>query len=213
MIKETNKIGIFGISGCGKSTLAKKMTQNQRRIIVFDAVHEYHKAGYIPCKTIKEILLNIRKNPLDFRLAFQIQGEEPDYTEELKKLIRACKGVQKPYADEKKYPKLLLIIEEMPLSLPNQNSKELNFFRTFFNKDSRHSGVDVIGIAQRCVEVSTNFRGNMTETFFYNTNSATDIKTVADYIGVENAKKITTLETFCCFHKKRGEITAEKHQP
>jgi hypothetical protein len=99
----------------------------------------------------------------------------------------------------------------MHLSLPNSTGKEFNFFKTFFNKDSRHSGIDFIGICQRIAETSTNFRGNATEMYFYAQISATDIKTASDYIGIENAKKLPTLDTFCCFHAKDGKITQEKH--
>lgn len=211
MIKDAKITGIWGRRGTGKSTCAKDLIDNTRRLIVYDPLFEYGQEKCAIVSSIEKMIIAIKKGwYTGFRIAYQPETGS-NHVNNLAQICKYLLRVQQPYREEMINEKITLVIEEMSLSVPNQNRPELRNFLDTCNI-GRHYGIEIIGISQRPAEVHTTFRSNATDNYFFALGTAVDIDAAAKIIGKENAQKLTLAPTHCGLLSENGVVKAFRNR-
>jgi len=206
--------GIYGVRGMGKSTLAKEKVKAMERVIVFDPQGEYaYLPGFKPVAW-SDLAREMKKSR--FRLSYKpARGAAP---EALHLLCDKILHMREPYADwmargrpgKPPIDQMLLAVEEMPVSYPVEKLPAGFWGMTEMCERGRHSGVEVIGLAQRMATVSTKFRGNCEEFFVFRQDLINDVDAVCKYIGNEYRDQIRNLPQGQYLHVISGKATLKK---
>lgn len=205
MIKDAQRIGIWGASGSGKSTLAKVLCAKAGRVVVFDPMDEYRGLGFRRCETFREVAGYIKQN---WRGRFRIAYVPPEHREAaaLHRLAHLLRQIQQPYYEGKPIPKLTLVVEEMNTGYPVRDlPAELSGFPGLCSR-GRHYGIEIIGISQRIAEVNTRFRGNTNVAYFFAQGDHRDTTTITQMIGPEHRAALHALQRH--EYLRRGEDRA-----
>lgn len=209
-MKDAKIIGIWGKRGSGKSTRAKMLIKGVDRLVVYDPILEYGRENCQVVTTIKALLIAIRKGwQKGFRIAYQ-PGTGDDHVENVAQLCEYLTAVQEPYFNDKDNRKIVFVIEEMSLSVPNRNDPRLQKILNMCNI-GRHYGIEIIGISQRLAEVHTTFRANTYDNYFFGLANATDIEAAAKIINKENAQRLLSVPVNCGLLFNNGKIEAIKN--
>lgn len=208
---DAGRIGVWGRSGSGKSTRAKAIIAKAARAVVFDTQREYGElAGFVTANTIDQVRQEMAKR---WRGSFKIAyvppaGNEKAALDRLSKLLRLA---QTPFFEGSDQRQLSFLVEEMWKSYPVTSlPADMQGF-TLLCSEGRHYGIELIGVSQRIAAVSTNFRGNCTETYVFRQKGPRDIKAAADELGDVQPAQIQALQPHHYIHEKDGAITFGKN--
>ena len=178
--KHAGRIGVFGRSGSGKSTYVKNLIRDERRLVVFDPCDEYRT---LKKTTPAGVLGAAKRSYRDFRLRVVPTGGGGEAAA-LSRLCDVLKLIQEPYKQNMAgAPELVLVVEEMNLSFPVHGGAEKAPAFAELCSRGRHWGIEIVGVSQRIAEVSTRFRGNLTEAVIFEQREPRDIKAAADALG------------------------------
>lgn len=194
MLKDAKRVGVYGGSGSGKSTFVKNYIKGNNRIVIFDPQREYDVKQRFD--NLVDVKNHLAANwNIGFRIAItpapHMADKEPELLHKLAVLLRHC---QQPYADEQDSRKITLLVEEIQLSYPSAKlPAKLNGF-SYLCTTGRHYGIEIIAVTQRPAQVSTTFRGNTTQNYYFRLLNSTDIKAVGEVMGAK-AKRLADLKT------------------
>lgn len=189
MIKNAERIAVFGRSGSGKSTFVKNLIKNDQRLIIFDTQEEYNLKK---CYSLPEVLKAVKQKPLNFKLSYVPQGVDsyPKHLHALSKLIFA---INAPYKQGLSSSLLTFVVEELNQSYPVHNLKaNLTGFRDVCSR-GRHFGIRLIGVSQRYAEVNKNFTENCTTSVFF-AQGVLDIDNANKALGGGCMEKLQSLK-------------------
>lgn len=204
---EGRRTGIFGRSGAGKSTRARALTAGARRLVRFDPLAEYrdgHQVG-----TLAAVLDVMGASwSRGFRVNYQCRpGHE---AEALSQLADALVGVQARTGRRKR---LLLMVEEMNLAYPAASlPRDLAGFHNLVAR-GRHHAIDLVGVSQRVAEVSTRFRGNMSDAYFFAVADHRDVQAITALIGPEWRDPLRTLANHEYLYWRGGQVERGRNRP
>lgn len=210
--KDAKIIGVWGGRGSGKSTGVKERTKAEKRVIVIDPIGDYAAAGFTAYKTFRGLYNAIKNNwKRGFRVVLDVSHSN-DPEQELLKLSADLLKIQMPYFENKDDRKIVLIVEEMSILSPNvTKARGARAFLKLCNL-GRHYGVEIIGVSQRPAEVTTNFRGNCAQHFYYRLSEARDFGAAAQIIGRKNAEMIRSLKTHEFILFENGGVTRGRNK-
>ena len=213
MNEDANRSLVIGCSGTGKSWDVKIALKKWQRAIVFDPEDEYETLpGFVKSTSIQGVLDILQKKwKSNFKIAFVPQpGQEEKQLHELSLLIVHA---QEPYKKGLLKKKLLLVVEEIDLSFPNQKLKKEHWGFSHICSRGRKRGIEVMAVAQRLAEVNTRLRGNATGGMkFFMPADDVDLQTMCKFVGRKNSEKLQSLQIgeFC--HFKAGKVTWGKNK-
>lgn len=196
--------GVWGVRKSGKSSFVKDGTDGEKRVVVLDSQNEYRKEGFKVVQSVNEMRDEITKSPKKFRLAIVPKdGAEEIILNQVSDLVLR---LQKPFHEGKSKLELTMVVEEMQncFSVHRGVHKAPKFANIC--SVGRHSGINVIGTAQRIAEVATRFRDNCDETVILRTVGANSIKAASEQTGLDR-KEIMALKKFDYVMIKDGVIT------
>jgi DNA helicase HerA-like ATPase len=207
VIKDADRIAVFGRSGSGKSTLTKTMLRDRDRVVVVDPMEEYARArGFVRADRVAQVLVHLRRSwSRSFRIAFVPAAmREPS---ELHALSLVLLQAQAPYYEERDDRKLTLVVEELNKAFPVAAlPRELYGFGEVCSR-GRHYGIEVIGVSQRPAEVNTRFRGNTTASYWFALAEAVDETAAARALGRTHAARLRQFPTGRYLRFAAGEVT------
>jgi len=150
-------VAVFGRRGFGKSTLVQSLTRGAPRAVAYDPVGEYHRAlGWARADTVADVVAHFKTHwRHGFRVALTIGG---DHIASLHRLSLFLWEAQRHYETGADRRPLVLVVEEMNLSVPNHAIAA--YARGFLSLvlQGRHRGVGIVGVSQRPSLVSADFR-------------------------------------------------------
>lgn len=202
------RVAVVGASGSGKSTYAKRLMQKEQRVVILDVMDEYKEIGAKPCYSIAELQAVMRANFNKFRLAYV----PPSGSEEtaLNRLSHLCLKAQEPYKGKRSGKQLTVIVEEMNTCFGLKRETKVPAFAEICAR-GRHSFIHVVGVSQRFAEISTRFRGNLTECVVFCQQGKADVEAAIGAIGLKaNKDQILALDQLEYLHSVRGKITPGK---
>lgn len=170
MNKDARCIFLCGMRGSGKSTLVQSLMAGSVRVVAFDPLGEYGRPvsrqgrGWPLVSSLVELhrFAGAHWRAPGWRVAFTPAG---DFVEELHRLSVYLWNAMAPYESGRDKKMLLLIVEEMDLSVPNHRlAKGLEGFKQVALQ-GRHRGLEVIGVTQHPALVPKWFRINSLERY------------------------------------------------
>jgi len=180
---QAGRIGIWGASGSGKSHYTKKRFKSAKRVIVFDTMREYGAEGF---ETVGPELDAVRRaivsNPRGFRIAYAPPPGPRNRS--LNALSFAIRKMQEAYAEGRGGAPVTFIVDELRLAFPVNGGAEKCPEFSELCSTGRHYGITLVGTSQRIAEVSTNFRGNCSETVIFEQKGPRDVKAAALELGL-----------------------------
>lgn len=207
MIKDAARTLVCGASGSGKTTRVKALLQGQTRVVAFDPLDEYRRAGrWSHCETMKAVKdAMIRGWGRGFKIAYvPPAGAEPLALHQLSAFLTMA---QRPYFEGRDARQITFIVEEMNLSFPVASlPSNLNGFPNICSR-GRHSGINVLGVTQRLAEINTRFRGNTTSAYFFRQGDHTDAATAARMVGPQYRSALLALPDHEYLHFAAGQVT------
>ncbi len=210
-MKSVGRIGIYGASGSGKSTKAKELLKARDRVVIFDPMAEYGgRGGAVSVHTMPQLVKELKNRwRTGFRLAFvpPAQGE----LAALHELSLLLKRIQSGYATGASKTEITLLVEELNLGYPNMMlPPDRNGFGELCSR-GRHYGIEIIGITQRPAEVSTRWRGNTSESYWFRQADYRDLQTAGAMLGPQAKVTLKALPTHHYLHFALGVITPGKN--
>ena len=199
---------ITGQAGSGKSFFAKKLIENQNRVIVFDPEEEYALKGFHMTDDLKEVK-NVLQDCWDsnFKITYiPPVGKEQQALHGLSLLVEA---LQKPYLDGKSDKKTILVVDELNLSFPLNWKVEYDGFARIASR-GRKRGINVVGISQRPAEIATRFRANLDRLICFGHCLPNDWQAITDVIGKEGVERAKNLPQFSAIDWQNGSISVIK---
>jgi len=164
VIKDARCAFVTGRRGSGKTTLVQQMVERSRRVVVFDPLGQYGREFHWPMATnireLHDFVARFWRDP--FRIAYTAPG---DFVTELHRLALYLWEAMRPYDTGRDRHMLVLVVEEMNLSVPVH---KLPATRRGFERlvlQGRHRGIEIIGVSQRPALVSADFRSSVAETY------------------------------------------------
>lgn len=205
------RIAIFGRSQSGKSTRARELLESADRVIIYDTLHEY-SSPYQVVRSIPELVRSISRHLQigKYKIALQ-PSANANHLEQVSLLSRTLFELQEGFKTGLHALDVWLLVEEMSVSVPNVRSRENQAFVNLVNM-GRHYGVSIIGTSQRPAEVSTNFRGNATDTYIFGLSDACDYDAIAAKVGRDWAAKLKSMKTHEYLHHHDGEVVTGKNK-
>jgi len=173
-------VGVFGGSGTGKSYCMGKLTEKDRRLIIWDVMDEYDDRTVI-IKAWPALIKAVKAK--EYRISFR-----PSFEDLAGDFSRFCRLV---YA----VGRVRVVVEE--LNQVTQPSYAPPAWRNLCSR-GRHRGVMIAGASQRPASVDKDFIGNMTECFAGRLPYRNDWKSLEPLLG-KDAHKLATL-------KKPGQL-------
>lgn len=210
MEKDAELIGVYGMRGSGKSTLTKGLIKSgYEKILAFDTIGEYGGRGWVQCKTIKEVVQAMGKRwKSGFKISFLPTAGA--HIEDLHELASMCFKVQQPYRENRDHRKLMMVVEEANMSMPNQA-----FSRKYASMQSvilqgRHWGIEAIGVSQRPALLSSDFRGNTARTYVFTLANQNDRVEIAKVIGRQHLPMLNSMQRFEFIEIENGNFRRGK---
>ena len=164
-MKDARCIFVTGRRGSGKTTLVQSLVADSRRIVAFDPLGEYRRELKWPGgESLAELHAFVSRHWCDpFR--FAMTPGDLDFVWRLHQLSIYLWHAMLPYERGRDKKKLLLIVEEMNLSVPVHNlaADRRAFLRLVLQ--GRHRGIEIIGVSQRPALVSADFRSAAAEKY------------------------------------------------
>lgn len=197
------RVAVIGASGSGKSSYVKQLLKAHRRVVIFDPMDEYKREGAARVRSVEEARQIMRDSFGRFALAYvpPAGGE----ARALNRLSHLCIAAQAPWKGKPKGPELCMVVEEMNSSFPVHGAEgKAPAFAEICSR-GRHSHIHVIGVTQRFAEVSTRFRGNLTECVVFRQQGPNDIRAAIDATGASR-DQITALKNLQYLRSVAGEI-------
>lgn len=198
------RVAVVGASGSGKSSYVKRLLKKERRVVIFDPMDEYSAEGAKRCTSIAQLQAEMRKSFNKFRLAYvPPSGNE---AQALNRLSHLCLKAQEPFKGQKTGSQLTMVIEEMNTCFPvHGGDAKAKAFAEICSR-GRHSFIHVIGVTQRFAEVSTRFRGNLTECVVFRQQGPNDTTAAMNATGASKGQ-VMGLKNLHYLHAQQGEIT------
>lgn len=160
-------IFVAGRRGSGKTTFTRHAVEGAPRVVAFDPIGQYGREFGWPMAAslaeLHELLGRCWRSP-PWHVALTVAG---DYPAELHRLAIYLWHAQQPYERHRDRKKLVLVVEEMNLSVPVHAlpSDQRGFMRLVLQ--GRHRGIEIIGVTQRPALVSADFRSSAAETVLF----------------------------------------------
>ncbi|MBF0383400.1 MAG: DUF87 domain-containing protein [Magnetococcales bacterium] len=211
IIKNAERVGIFGKSGSGKSTRAKQMLHSEQRLVIFDTMGEYGEEGVYQVHSLAQLKQYLAENWRQFKVAYV-----PPYAtrvEALHKLSVMLRGLQQPYINNVPgAQKMTLMVEELNGCFPVSGlTANLMGFADLCGR-GRHFGIGLIGISQRFAAVHNDFRANMSESYFFGQDNSADIRTIQGMVGQEVIDKMMSFQPHEFFKRRAGNVEYGKNE-
>ncbi len=165
--KDADCIFVTGRRGSGKTTYVQRAV-GAPRVIVFDPLGQYAREFGWPLadnlKSLHRVVAERWRSPAPWRLALTVAG---DLELELHSLSVYLWHAMAPYERGRDRKKILLIVEEMNLSVPAHALRKdrRGFMRLVLQ--GRHRGIAIIGVSQRPALVSADFRSSAAATVIF----------------------------------------------
>ena len=211
-MKNAERGFISGRSGSGKSCFVKAMLRKVKRGIVFDVLDEYSAIrGFRKVKSLTELkkyLRNAWQN--DFKVAFVPKSSSE--MADLHALSVFILQAQLPYKTGKDKREITLVVEEMNTCFPVRAIPDKYYGFGEICSRGRHSGINVLGVAQRAAEVNTRFRGNCNWQVFFAPADYVDVKTISNLISPQYKDKLSNLENHFYIKYEAGKISSGKNR-
>lgn len=209
------RVGVFGASGSGKSTWAQRYIKQRKRVVVFDPQGEFYNPNTRAATGVQTVVHSLNEvnnamiaNYHGFKVAYvPPSGAEEEYLSRLSFLVQKC---QQPYfGDPPDAQYATLMVEEMSLSFINGRDERCPGFKHLCNM-GRHYWIELVGVSQRFAQVSTTFRGNLSDTIVFRQNGGPDIAAALYWVGKANKDSLARLGKLEFLHVKQGEVTPGK---
>jgi hypothetical protein len=180
MIKDNNITIVLGKKGSGKTSYALNRIQAIERLVAFDFNHEYNEGFYIvtdPKKLVETLSLN---HATKFRISYQPDANT-DLAQHFEYLSRAvfCMTDMTLLAEE-------IDIVSSASEIPEGLRKIINY--------GRHRGISIIALSRRAHRIPRDLTANADQIISFNQNEPRDIKYLSDYMGSDNALRVTRLK-------------------
>jgi len=203
VIKNARCIAVYGRRGSGKSTLVKRLIADAPRLVVFDPVDEYGGVrGIRRAPSLKDVRAMMRVGwASGFKIAYITTSDHPRMLHGLADLIWQA---QAPYGAGRDRRKVVLVVEEMNLGFPAFKLPAQWFAMGRAVLQGRHRGIEVIGVTQRPALVSTDFRGNVAETYALALATSHDYRAVFEVYGREAERALRSLAPHNYIHFSGG---------
>lgn len=215
MKKDAGQIGVWGCRGSGKTTRQRELVEGRARIIVLDPMEQFRGFGR-RCTNLKTVLHEIAAGwESGFKVVIPTGFDKAKCLEFIRHFVPVLFAVQQPYADNRRgmsEREITLVIDEADLFFPNK-SAEADVQAAIDNlcRRGRHYGIETIAASQRLAQVSTTFRGNCTEHYFFAQSDHTDIQAATSILGPDYKKPLMGLKAHDYLHKSMSAgIAVEK---
>lgn len=186
---EKKIILIFGKRGSGKSYLAKKLIENEPRLLMFDVMSEYKEGVAFDVENYELFLEFFRKV---YRGRFRIIYRPIKPTEEIEQIGELIYVLGN----------CCFLIEEIDCySSPYQISDN---FAAIIQR-GRHKNIKLIGITQRPFGIHRLLTSQAKEIYIFNTNEPRDREYLRTLLGQEIEPKLDALQQFEYVHWQDGK--------
>lgn len=218
MKKDAKLIGIWGGRGTGKTTRQKELMRGADGrgrpwgLIALDPMNEF--TGMSRVGSVRDVA-GIMKDHWykGFAVSLSTGHRENDCLKALRELVPLLFAAQGPYRrGEKSAKEITLIVDEAHKFFPNrkfspgEGDAEQDLIAL-----GRHYGIEVIGASQRLAKVSTEFRGNCAEHYFFRQSDYNDTAAAAQFVGSQNKDRLMALKPHHYLHFSAGQIREGKN--
>lgn len=211
MHKDAQLISVFGRRGSGKSTGTKALIRqaSPSKLIVLDVVGEYEGGGWTICYTLADVLKCMKVRWHD-RFKISYRPAHSDHVANLHNLMGLCFKVQEPYRDNQDTRKLMVVIEEADLSIPNHNlpTNRRNMQKAVLQ--GRHWGIEAIAVSQRPALVSKHYRGNVSCSYVFALSEHDDRAEIGKVIGRQHVDMLTSMANYSFLKIENGQFERGK---
>lgn len=171
---------IFGKRGSGKSYLARKLIENESRLLIFDTMSEYNE-GIVFCtedyQQFCEFWKQVYIHP--FRIIFRPLKPD-DEIEQIGRLVYALGN-------------MCFVVEEIDCYVPTFNISES--FAHIIQR-GRHKNITLIGITQRPYGINRLLTSQAKEIYVFSTNEPRDREYLRLLLGQEVEAKLDSLKQY-----------------
>lgn len=212
-IKDAKIIGVYGGRGQGKSTHVKKRMGEYSRVIAFDPMDEYGEVkGFRRVECLADVLKEMKRGRGEkFKIAYVPHGAA-DPALALHELCLFAIRAQAAYRAGQSDKKLLLVVEELSKSAPNEKlAKGCRGFIEVIDR-GRHSGIEVIGTSQRVKSIILDFRSNSSEEIFFRIHDYSEVAHIVQKLGPDWKGKLMTLRPHEYIRVAGSDISTGKNQ-
>lgn len=205
---QAGRIGVWGASGSGKTTVVIDLVRTTKRLVIFDPEDEFtgKLRGVTRCTTLDQIKAGMRAKWNSFRLAYvPPPGKE---SAALSNLSRLVVFAQEPYRESTNPAhRLTLVADELNTAFPVHGGEARCPGFVEICARGRKRAIHTIGVSQRVTEVSTRFRGNLSEQIFLRAEELIDQKRAAEVLGLP-LDTIRAMANFQLYHKEGPQVRA-----
>lgn len=203
------KIGIFGASGSGKTTYAKELLKGIKggRVMIFDPLHEYGTLkGYKAFTALNPLKDHVKANFGSFKVIYRPPANREPAA--LNLFAGLAEIIQTPYMNKESAPKLWFVADELHLGYGLHGDADAPNFGKLCTH-GRHLSIGMLCISQRCAQVGTRWRAQMTRVIIFRQKDPTDLKATAGVSGI-SIDRIKKLDNYEYFSELNGQITHGK---
>lgn len=187
MKKTREVVLVLGETGSGKTTWAKKYTDAETRLFVYDIAHDF-RANYVSSDELIELQ---DEPPAQFRIGVWT----PDDVEPLT-------------ASAYLWGNCTLVLEE--LSTLYRTGERISGPIAEVVYLGRHQTVSLVCIAQRATSIPVAIRSQASRIVSFRQQEDDDVKALVGKFGKENAQKLTRMQDLHCIDWHKGDITEYK---
>jgi hypothetical protein len=203
---DPDHIGVWGRTKSGKSTRVKLILSDTPRFVVMDPLGEYGDVAGMTATTLQQVLFSLDARWYAPSLAVRyVPPRTVDPVDALERLCALLFKVQEPYQSGRDYRQLILAVDELADAAPNVQRKAGQF--DALARRGRHWGIGIIGSSQRMASVTTTFRGNTTQDYFFPLREARDYDAAGALIGRERIADLRALVPHTALHFADGRVT------
>lgn len=218
MKKNAGQIGIFGCRGSGKTTCQKELLEERRYVIALDPMGtEFRGPGWKRCTNKDQIILAIKEGwNHGFRLAIPTGVGAGNCERFIGHFVPLLFDIQQPYSVGARHMvghEITLAVDEADLFFPNKgHARTAQELVDNLTRRGRHYGIETIAASQRLAQVSTTFRGNCTEQYFFMQSDHTDIKAALASLGPQHQRALRALKPHDYLHKSGATVVPGRNR-
>lgn len=220
MRKDAGQILISGCRGSGKTTRQRELIEGRARVIALDPMDSGFKRGFKRCTSKAQLIAGIKDGwASGFKLQVPTGIERSACLAFIAEFVPLLFAVQEPYNTARRDmtgKEITLVVDEADLFFPSdRQAPAVQAAIDNITRRGRHYGIETVAATQRLAQVSTTYRGNCTEHYFFAQADHTDIDAALKILGREQRKALTALKPHCYLHKSMtvgGSVTLGKNR-
>ncbi|HEV7283956.1 MAG TPA: hypothetical protein VGN75_03790 [Kaistia sp.] len=211
---DPDHIGIWGRTKSGKTTRAALLLRGHARVVAYDPFEQFSRLATARATTLTGVLHAVDAQWRARRWCVQyVPPKGVDPQEAMHRLCELLFQVQEGYYRREHDNQVMFAVDEMADPCPNVIPKKgMDGFRRMC-RFGRHYGIGVIGTSQRMADVTTAFRGNTSQDYFFPLRGERDYVAAEGLLGRQHRDALRALQPHRAIHWVDGAANLVRNPP